>query len=81
MRSMRRIQGKGFSLFGFGIILILICRLAFHVLWSKISFDARDILGLEVTSDSEQDSAKRAAKVREPYDKLLDALYELINNV
>jgi cleavage stimulation factor subunit 3 len=24
-------------------------------------------------------SAKRAAKVREPYDKLLDALYELIN--
>ncbi|KAJ5516798.1 hypothetical protein N7527_008358 [Penicillium freii] len=34
---------------------------------------------LEVTSDSEQDSAKRAAKVREPYDKLLDALYELIN--
>jgi cleavage stimulation factor subunit 3 len=34
---------------------------------------------LEVTSDSEQDSTKRAAKVREPYDKLLDALYELIN--
>jgi cleavage stimulation factor subunit 3 len=34
---------------------------------------------LEVTSDSEQDSNKRAAKVREPYDKLLDALYELIN--
>lgn len=34
---------------------------------------------LEVTSDSEQDSSKRAAKVREPYDKLLDALYELIN--
>ncbi|CAG7989791.1 unnamed protein product [Penicillium olsonii] len=33
---------------------------------------------LEVTSDSEQDSAKRAAKVREPYDKLLDALYDLI---
>lgn len=34
---------------------------------------------LEVTSDSEQDSTKRAAKVREPYDALLDALYELIN--
>ncbi|KAJ5793650.1 RNA-processing protein HAT helix [Penicillium paradoxum] len=34
---------------------------------------------LEVTSESEQDSTKRAAKVREPYDKLLDALYELIN--
>jgi cleavage stimulation factor subunit 3 len=34
---------------------------------------------LEVSSDSEQDSSKRAAKVREPYDKLLDALYELIN--
>ncbi|KAJ5158581.1 RNA-processing protein HAT helix [Penicillium coprophilum] len=34
---------------------------------------------LEVTSDSEQDSAKRAAKVREPYDKLLNALYDLIN--
>lgn len=34
---------------------------------------------LEVTSDSEQDSSKRAGKVREPYDKLLDALYELIN--
>jgi cleavage stimulation factor subunit 3 len=34
---------------------------------------------LEVTTDSEQDSTKRAAKVREPYDKLLDALYELIN--
>ncbi|CAL5870382.1 uncharacterized protein PFLUO_LOCUS4618 [Penicillium psychrofluorescens] len=33
---------------------------------------------LEVTSDSEQDSTKRAAKVREPYDKLLEALYELI---
>ncbi|KAJ5174422.1 mRNA 3'-end-processing protein rna14 [Penicillium canariense] len=33
---------------------------------------------LEVTTDSEQDSSKRAAKVREPYDKLLDALYELI---
>lgn len=34
---------------------------------------------LELTSESEQDSAKRALKVREPYDKLLDALYELIN--
>lgn len=34
---------------------------------------------LEVASDSEQDSSKRAAKVREPYDKLLDSLYELIN--
>jgi cleavage stimulation factor subunit 3 len=34
---------------------------------------------LEVTLDSEQYSSKRAAKVREPYDKLLDALYELIN--
>lgn len=34
---------------------------------------------LEVTTDSEQDSAARAAKVREPYDKLLNALYELIN--
>ncbi|KAF7720101.1 Uncharacterized protein PECH_001216 [Penicillium ucsense] len=34
---------------------------------------------LEVTSDSEQDSSKRAAKVREPYDKLLDSLYDLLN--
>lgn len=34
---------------------------------------------LEVLSESDQDSAKRALKVREPYDKLLDALYELIN--
>ncbi|EPS29918.1 hypothetical protein PDE_04868 [Penicillium oxalicum 114-2] len=34
---------------------------------------------LEVTSDAEQDSSKRAAKVREPYDKLLDTLYELLN--
>ncbi|KAJ5644679.1 hypothetical protein N7507_010690 [Penicillium longicatenatum] len=33
---------------------------------------------LEFTSDSEQDSVKRAAKVREPYDPLLDSLYELI---
>lgn len=34
---------------------------------------------LEMSSDAEQDSAKRAAKVREPYDTLLEALYELIN--
>ncbi|KAJ5155627.1 RNA-processing protein HAT helix [Penicillium capsulatum] len=34
---------------------------------------------LEMASDAEQDSAKRAAKVREPYDALLDSLYELIN--
>lgn len=34
---------------------------------------------LELTSESEQDSSKRAAKVREPYDTLLDALYDLIN--
>ncbi|KAJ5674104.1 RNA-processing protein HAT helix [Penicillium macrosclerotiorum] len=33
---------------------------------------------LEVTSDTEQDVSKRAAKVKEPYDKLLDALYDLI---
>ncbi|EAW09679.1 cleavage polyadenylation factor subunit RNA14 [Aspergillus clavatus NRRL 1] len=33
---------------------------------------------LEITSESEQDSIKRGAKVREPYDKLLDALYDLI---
>lgn len=33
---------------------------------------------LEFTSDSEQDSVKRAAKVREPFDPLLDSLYELI---
>ncbi|KAJ5287991.1 RNA-processing protein HAT helix [Penicillium angulare] len=33
---------------------------------------------LEATSDSEQDSTKRAAKVREPYDSLLEALYQLI---
>lgn len=33
---------------------------------------------LEITSESEQDPIKRGAKVREPYDKLLDALYELI---
>ncbi|KAJ5361018.1 hypothetical protein N7541_001862 [Penicillium brevicompactum] len=34
---------------------------------------------LEVTSETEQEPSKRAAKVREPYDKLLDALYGLIN--
>lgn len=34
---------------------------------------------IEVTSDSEKDPSKRAIKVREPYDKLLEALYELIN--
>ncbi|KAJ6033543.1 uncharacterized protein N7446_008168 [Penicillium canescens] len=34
---------------------------------------------LEMVTDADQDSAKRAAKVREPYDKLLDTLYELIN--
>ncbi|KAL5334028.1 hypothetical protein BJX70DRAFT_379336 [Aspergillus crustosus] len=33
---------------------------------------------LEITSESEQDPIKRGAKVRDPYDKLLDALYELI---
>ncbi|PLB52918.1 putative mRNA 3'-end-processing protein rna14 [Aspergillus steynii IBT 23096] len=33
---------------------------------------------LEITSDSEQDSIKRGALVREPYDKLLDALYDLV---
>lgn len=33
---------------------------------------------LEVTSESEQDAKKRGTKVREPYDKVLDALYELI---
>ncbi|KAA8646210.1 hypothetical protein EYZ11_001500 [Aspergillus tanneri] len=33
---------------------------------------------LEITSESEQDSIKRGAKVREPYDRLLDALYGLI---
>ena len=33
---------------------------------------------LEVTSESEQDPIKRGAKVREPYDQLLDALYDLI---
>lgn len=34
---------------------------------------------LETSSDAEQDSAARAAKVREPYQKLLDTLYDLIN--
>jgi cleavage stimulation factor subunit 3 len=33
----------------------------------------------EMVTDADQDPAKRAAKVREPYEKLLDALYELIN--
>lgn len=33
---------------------------------------------LEITSESEQDPIKRGSKVREPYDRLLDALYELI---
>lgn len=36
---------------------------------------------LEITSDSENDSSKRAAKVREPYDKLIDALYKLSSKV
>ncbi|KAJ6166611.1 RNA-processing protein HAT helix [Penicillium chermesinum] len=33
---------------------------------------------LEMTSESEQDSSARAAKVREPYDALLTTLYDLI---
>lgn len=33
---------------------------------------------LEVTSESDQDSSSRAAKVREPYDTLLTTLYDLI---
>lgn len=33
---------------------------------------------LEITSESEQDPIRRGAKVREPYDRLLDSLYELI---
>jgi cleavage stimulation factor subunit 3 len=33
---------------------------------------------LEISTESEGDPMKRGAKVREPYDKLLDALYELI---
>lgn len=34
---------------------------------------------LELTSASEQDRVKRGTLVREPYDKLLDALYDLIS--
>ncbi|OAT07053.1 mRNA 3'-end-processing protein rna14 [Blastomyces gilchristii SLH14081] len=34
---------------------------------------------IEVTTESEQDSRKRGAKAREPYDRLLDALYDLIS--
>jgi cleavage stimulation factor subunit 3 len=33
---------------------------------------------LEMTTESEQDAKKRGTKVREHYDKLLDALYDLI---
>lgn len=33
---------------------------------------------LEITTESEQDPKKRGSKVREPYDRLLDALYELM---
>ncbi|PGH18892.1 hypothetical protein AJ80_04310 [Polytolypa hystricis UAMH7299] len=33
---------------------------------------------LEITTESEQDSKLRGAKVREPYDKVLDTLYDLI---
>lgn len=33
---------------------------------------------LEITSESEQDPIKRGSKVREPYDRLLESLYELI---
>lgn len=33
---------------------------------------------LEITSESEQDPKKRGSKVREPYDRLLDSLYELM---
>ncbi|KAL4946155.1 hypothetical protein BDV06DRAFT_160754 [Aspergillus oleicola] len=33
---------------------------------------------LEITSESEQDPIRRGTKVREPYDRLLDALYDLI---
>ncbi|PWY92444.1 CFIA complex component Rna14 [Aspergillus heteromorphus CBS 117.55] len=33
---------------------------------------------LELNTESEQDPVKRGAKVREPYDKLLDSLYDLI---
>ncbi|KAL5357880.1 hypothetical protein BJX96DRAFT_145437 [Aspergillus floccosus] len=34
---------------------------------------------LEITSESEQDPIKRGAKVREPYDRVLNALYDLIS--
>lgn len=34
---------------------------------------------LELTSESDQDSSARGAKVREPYDALLATLYDLIN--
>ena len=33
---------------------------------------------LEIATESEQDSVKRGSKVRDPYDRLLDALYDLI---
>jgi cleavage stimulation factor subunit 3 len=33
---------------------------------------------LEITSESDQDPKSRGTKVKEPYDKLLDALYDLI---
>lgn len=33
---------------------------------------------LEITSESEQDPIKRGSKVREPYDRLLESLYELV---
>lgn len=33
---------------------------------------------LEIASESEQDPIKRGSKVREPYDRLLESLYELI---
>lgn len=33
---------------------------------------------LEITTETEHDPIKRGSKVREPYDKLLDALYDLI---
>lgn len=36
---------------------------------------------LEIATESEQDPIKRGAKVREPYDRVLDALYELIAKV
>lgn len=34
---------------------------------------------MEITSETEADPIKRGTKVREPYDRLLDALYELIS--